>query len=113
MRILTVEVGWYYPTVSTVAMVQRKSELQYLRFWALILCFKRRHYFKSKLVSNGHKVVFYGSDRFYGLFMGFTDGQREFTDDIRVFGQRFLYRHGIELFLFCVFASSLYADLLP
>jgi len=47
MRILTVEVGWYYPTVSTVAMVQRKSELQYLRFWALILCFKRRHYFKS------------------------------------------------------------------
>jgi len=43
--------------------------------------------------------------------MGFTDGQREFTDDIRVFGQRFLYRHGIELFLLCVLASSLYADL--
>jgi len=40
----------------------------------------------------------------YGLF---TD----FTDDIRAFGQRFLYRHRIQLFLLCVLALSLYADL--
>jgi len=32
-------------------------------------------------------------------------------NDIRVFGQRFLYRHSIKLFLWCVLASSLYADL--
>ena len=56
-------------------------------------------------------VVFYRSDRFHGLFTGFTDGQREFTDNIRVFGQRFLYGHRIQLFLFVHFASSLYADL--
>jgi len=30
---------------------------------------------------------------------------------MRVFGQRFLYRHGIQLFLLCVLALSLYTDL--
>jgi len=40
----------------------------------------------------------------YGLF---TD----FTDNIRVCGQRFLYRHRIQLFLLCVLASSSYANL--
>jgi len=37
--------------------------------------------------------------------------QREFTDDIRVIGQRFLYGHGIQSFRFVGFASSLYAAL--
>ena len=47
-------------------------------------------------------------DRFLRMLYGlFTD----FTDDIRAFGQRFLYRHRIQLFLLCVLALSLYADL--
>jgi hypothetical protein len=37
--------------------------------------------------------------------------QIEVTDDIRTFGQSFLYRHRIQLFLFCGFSFDLYADL--
>ena len=41
---------------------------------------------------------------FYGCFTGsFTS----FTDDIRAFRQKFLYRHRIQLFLLCVLAFEI------
>jgi len=47
------------------------------------------------------QLSFTGRIGFYGCFTGY------FTDDMRAFRQRFLYRHRIQLLLLCVLAFEL------
>jgi len=60
------------------------------------------------MINYSFRVIFTVRIAFYECFTGLSTG---FMDDIQVFGQRFLYRHRIQLFLLYVLASSLYADL--